>query len=111
MPKYFLGQNGYDCRYNVTEALGDKNIENSTGIYNHTQNNIQISNISFENLYLLTGNNTEWYHYVSNRTEDKGGLISESNFGPILKRCTGCNSIFRKIFEFKNWRESMFVLK
>ena len=25
--------------------------------------------------------------------------------------CTGCKSIFRKIFEFKNWRESMFVLK
>ena len=24
---------------------------------------------------------------------------------------TGCNSIFRKMFEFKNWRESMFVLK
>ena len=25
--------------------------------------------------------------------------------------CTGCKSIFRKIFELKNWRESMFVLK
>ena len=61
-------------------------MENSTAFYNHTQNIIQISNISFENLYLLTGNNTEWYHYVSNSTEDKGGLILESNFSPILKR-------------------------
>ena len=79
-----LGQNGYDCRYNITEALGDKNVENSTAIYNHTQNNIQISNISFENLYLFTGNNTKWYHYVSNRTEDKGGLISKFIFTLVL---------------------------
>ena len=77
----FLGLNGYDCRYNVTDVLDDKQLKDSIAIYNHTQNNIQISNnILFENLYLFTGNNTEWYHYVSNRTKDKGGLISEVIF-------------------------------
>ena len=105
MPKNFSsGQNGYDCLYNVTEALGDKNVENSTAIYNHIQNNIQISNISFENLYLLTGINTEWYHYVSNRTEDKGGLNSESNFGPILKKCTELLFLnFSLFYWMKSW--------
>ena len=76
----FLGQIGYDCRYNVTDVLDDKHLKDSTAIYNHTQNNIQISNILFENMYIFTGINTEWYHYVSNRTEDKGGLISEVIF-------------------------------
>ena len=76
----FLGLIGYDCRYNVTDVLDDKHLKDSIAIYNHTQNNIQISNILFENLYLFTGNNTEWYHYVSNRTEDKGGLILEVIF-------------------------------
>ena len=28
-----------------------------------------------------------------------------------LEICTGCKSIFRKIFEFKIWKESMLVLK
>ena len=73
---YVLGPNGYDCRYNVTDALDDKHLENSTAIYNHTKNIIQISNILFENLYLFTGNYTEWYHYVSNQPQDKGGFIS-----------------------------------
>ena len=73
----FLGLIGYDCRYNVTDVLDDKHLKDSIAIYNHTQNNIQISNILFENLYFFTGNNTEWYHYVSIRTEDKGGLNSE----------------------------------
>ena len=28
-----------------------------------------------------------------------------------VKKNRGCKSIFRKIFELKNWRESMFVLR
>ena len=60
--------------------MDDKHLKDSTAVYNHTQNNIQISNILFENLYLFSGNYTEWYHYVSNQPQDKGGLISESIF-------------------------------
>ena len=77
---YVLGPNGYNCQYNVTEVLVNRQLKHSSAIYNHKQNNIQISNILFENMYLFTGNNTEWYHYISNRTEDKGGLISEVIF-------------------------------
>ena len=67
--------------------MDDKHLENSTAIYNHTKNIIQISNILFENLYLFSGNYTEWYHYVSNKPQDKGGLISECIFTvvPTLK--------------------------
>ena len=77
---YVLGPNGYNCQYNVTEVLVNRQLKHSSAIYNHTQNNIQISNILFEDMYLFTGNNTEWNHYVSNNTEDKGGLILEVIF-------------------------------
>ena len=67
----FIGPNGFDCKYNVSDALTKQPIENASAIYDHDQNIVKIQNVEFENLYILKGqNNTKWHHYISNKTKN-----------------------------------------
>ena len=77
----FLGPNGFDCKYNVSDALTKQSIENASAIYDHYQNIVEVKNVEFENLYILKGqNNTKWYHYISNKTKD---IVSWTHYETI----------------------------
>ena len=77
----FLGLNGFDCKYNVSDALTKQTIENASAIYDHDQNTVKIQNVEFENLYILKGqNNTKWYHYISNKTKN---IVSWNHYETI----------------------------